>query len=165
MRESSQRGSKMHKYLEEYLIGQTKLDFIDNDPYIMAKKIIESSLDLKLDELWGAEVSIYYPDLYAGTIDACGIYNKKESIIDFKQSNKPKKREWIEDYFFQVAAYSLAHNEVYDTNIKQGVILVCTPPPEMNFQEFILDGDELFDYQSQFKRKARQYLQMTKNEF
>ena len=113
----------------------------------------------------GAEVNIYYPDLYAGTIDACGVYNNKESIIDFKQSNKPKKREWIEDYFFQVAAYSLAHNEIHNSNITQGVILVCTPPigePTDNlevkfqnivFQEFIVDGDELFDYQVKFKKK------------
>tara|TARA_Y100000996_G_scaffold396215_1_gene362097 strand:- start:14 stop:739 length:726 start_codon:yes stop_codon:yes gene_type:complete len=176
MIESSQRGSKMHKYLEEYLIGQTKLDIINDDSYLMSKKIIDSSLDTKLSELWGAEVNIYYPDLYAGTIDACGIYDNKESIIDFKQSNKPKKREWIEDYFFQVAAYSLAHNEIHNTNITQGVILVCTPPigefsdnymtklQNIVFQEFILEGDELFDYQVKFKKKARQYIQMISNE-
>tara|TARA_Y100000817_G_scaffold305759_1_gene290200 strand:+ start:1142 stop:1867 length:726 start_codon:yes stop_codon:yes gene_type:complete len=176
IRESSKRGSKMHKYLEEYLIGQTKLDIIDDDSFLMSKKIIDSSLDSKLSELWGAEVNIYYPDLFAGTIDACGLYDGKESIIDFKQSNKPKKREWIEDYFFQVAAYSLAHNEVHNTNITQGVILVCTPPTgdksdsleaklqNIVFQEFKIDDNELFDYQVKFKKKAKLYMSMTSNE-
>ena len=176
MRESSQRGSRMHKHLEEYLVGQAKLDIIDEESFLMSKKIIDNSLDSKLSELWGAEVNIYYPDLFAGTIDACGIYDGKESVIDFKQSNKPKKREWIEDYFFQVAAYSLAHNEVYNSNITQGVILVCTPPTgnasdsletklqSIVFQEFKIDNNELFDYQVKFKKKAKSYMSMISNE-
>ena len=157
MRESSQRGSRMHKHLEEYLVGQEKLDIIDEESFLMSKKIID-------------------PDLFAGTIDACGIYDGKESVIDFKQSNKPKKREWIEDYFFQVAAYSLAHNEVYNSNITQGVILVCTPPTgnasdsletklqNIVFQEFKIDNNELFDYQVKFKKKAKSYMSMISNE-
>jgi len=95
--------------------------------------------------------------LYAGTADACGLYNSKESILDFKQSNKPKKREWIEDYFLQIAAYGLAHNEVYSTNITQGVILVCTPPPECVFQEFILSGNDFKRYQELFLKKVETY--------
>ena len=159
MSESSRRGTQMHQYLEEFLIGQVKINFegFDTEPYQMSKKIIEESLITKLNELWGAEVNVYFPNLYAGTADACGIYNNTESILDFKQSNKPKKRNWLDDYFLQVAAYSLAHNEIYKTKITQGVILVCTPPPALQFQEFIIKDNELRKFQEIFLKKVEEY--------
>ena len=92
----------------------------------MAKKIIAAGLE-DLTEVWGSEVTVYYPGLYAGATDLAGIYDYSESIIDFKQSNKPKRGEWIEDYFMQLGAYAMAHNYVYGTKIDQGVILMCTP--------------------------------------
>ena len=145
---SSTRGTQMHKYIEEYLVGQSNIELTiaTTDSKLMSEKIISNGLS-NLNELWGAEVTLSYPLLYAGTADACGLYNNKESILDFKQSNKPKKREWIEDYFLQIAAYGLAHNKVYSTNISQGVILICTPPPECIFQEFIISGKDFQRYQ------------------
>ncbi len=162
---SSSRGTAMHKYIEDYLTGQVKLDLLQNDnedSLIMSKQIIENGIS-KLDELWGAEVTLSYPNSYAGTADALGIYNGKESILDFKQSNKPKKREWIEDYFLQISAYAMAHNKVYNTKICQGVILVCTPPPEILFQEFIVDGEEFISYQEKFLKKVEQFNLSSKN--
>ena len=164
LRDSSSRGSKMHKHLEEYLIGQSKIDFESDETFAMSQKIIDESLNKKLNEVWGSEVNVYLPNSYAGTADACGVYNNKESILDFKQSNKPKKREWITDYFLQVAAYSLAHNHIYETNISQGVILVCTPPPQLEFQEFVIEAEELKDYQNLFKNKVREYYQIRDHE-
>ena len=163
MKTSSSRGTKMHKYIEEYLIGQSNIDlsFEISDSKLMSNKIISEGL-CNLDELWGAEVTLSFPRLYAGTADACGLYNGKESILDFKQSNKPKKREWIEDYFMQIAAYGLAHNKVYSTNISQGVILVCTPPPMCLFQEFILSKDDFEKYQDQFLDRVDSYKSLTK---
>ena len=163
MKTSSSRGTKMHKYIEEYLIGQSNIDlsFEISDSKLMSNKIISEGL-CNLDELWGAEVTLSFPRLYAGTADACGLYNGKESILDFKQSNKPKKREWIEDYFMQIAAYGLAHNKVYSTNISQGVILVCTPPPMCLFQEFILSKDDFEKYQDQFLDRVDSYQSLTK---
>ena len=163
MKTSSSRGTKMHKYIEEYLIGQSNIDlsFEISDSKLMSNKIISEGL-CNLDELWGAEVTLSFPRLYAGTADACGLYNGKESILDFKQSNKPKKREWIEDYFMQIAAYGLAHNKVYSTNISQGVILVCTPPPMCLFQEFILSKDDFEKYQDQFLDRVDSYESLTK---
>ena len=148
----------MHKHIEEYLIGQSNIDLSSetNDAQLMSNKIINEGL-CNLYELWGAEVTLSFPWLYAGTADACGLYNGKESILDFKQSNKPKKREWIEDYFLQIAAYGLAHNEVYSTNITQGVILICTPPPECVIQEFILSGNDFKRYQELFLKKVETY--------
>ena len=125
----------------------------------MAEKIIHDGL-YSLDELWGCEVTLSYPDLYAGTADACGVYDGIQSIIDFKQSNKPKKRQWIEDYFIQLAAYAMAHNIEYSTNISQGIILMCTPPPQIMFQKFVIDGEEFKHYQDKFLEKVNQFNSM-----
>jgi genome maintenance exonuclease 1 len=155
----------MHKHIEDYLTGQVKLDLLANEneeSLIMSEKIIQNGIS-NLDELWGAEITLSYPDSYAGTADASGIYGGKQSILDFKQSNKPKKREWIEDYFLQISAYALAHNKTYDTQISQGVILVCTPPPETLFQEFIVGGDEFIEYQQKFLKKVEQFNLLTQN--
>jgi len=165
MHESSSRGTAMHKHIENYLTGQVSLnlDSVNTDESIlMSEEIIQNGIS-NLDELWGAEVTLSYPGLYAGTADASGIYNGKQSILDFKQSNKPKKREWIEDYFLQISAYAMAHNKVYKTQVCQGVILVCTPPPDILFQEFIVDGEEFIQYQEQFFKKVDQFNLLLKN--
>ena len=101
------------------------------------------------------EATLYYPNKYAGTTDCIGIYEGKETIIDFKQSNKPKKEEYIEDYFLQLGAYSLAHNAVYNSRIAQGVILLCTV--DNLFQDFKIEGDQLTKYQNRFLEKVEQF--------
>ena len=143
---ASSRGSQMHNYLESYLLGRENLSFFeDNEQYkLMAKEIIEKGLKNRLDEIWGVECTLYYPEKYAGTADCVGVYEGKETIIDFKQSNKPKKAEYIDSWFLQTAAYSLAHNVVYDSNITSCVILVCTV--ENLFQEFRIQGPEPVSY-------------------
>ena len=122
------RGTAMHSYLEMHLNGQGLLDLSDEGRAArgMAQKIIDEGLK-DLEEIWGNEVVLYYPELYAGQTDLVGIYQGRDSIIDFKQSNKPKRDEWITDYYLQGAAYLEAHNNVYNTNIEQIVILICTP--------------------------------------
>ena len=101
------------------------------------------------------EATVYYPDKYAGTADCIGVYENKESLIDFKNANKPKKDEWIDDYYLQCAAYAMAHNVVYGIQISQGVILVCTK--DNLFQRFIIDGERIKKYQNQFMEKVEQY--------
>ena len=157
IKKSSTRGTKMHKHLEEYLIGQSKMDLGFDDSHIMSQKIINKALKIKLTEVWGSEINLYYPKKYAGTADAVGIYDGIQSILDFKQSNKTKRKEWIIDYFYQVAAYSLAHNYIYQTDITQCVILICTPPPLLEFQEFVIKDDELVNYQHLFVDRVSQY--------
>jgi genome maintenance exonuclease 1 len=132
----------MHRILEGYLLGQNHADFSDlgQDAGVMAQTIIESGIKGHLDEIWGSEITVYYPELYAGATDLVGIYNGRESIIDFKQSNKPKRREWITDYFLQLAAYAMAHNYIHKTNIQSGVILMCTK--DNYFQKFIVKDEE-----------------------
>ena len=104
----------------------------------------------KVSEIWGVEIPLYFPSLYAGTTDGVGIHLGEESILDYKQTNKPKKQEWIEDYYLQLTAYALAHNEVYGTNIRKGVVLMCVKPGDDGipvYQEFVLESKD-FDYWS-----------------
>lgn len=167
--EAASRGTRMHSYLEHYVkTGETKPR--GTNPYswashAMADVVINSGLK-SVSEFWGIEVSLYYPEIYAGTTDCVGIHNGQESILDFKQTNKPKKREWIDDYFLQLAAYSEAHNELHGTNIKKGVVLMCVKPdvdeqqnllttPE--YQEFILEGDEFEKYRSLWWKRVEQF--------
>ena len=150
------RGTAMHTFLEAYIrgTGHKDLTSIGKEAEPMAKKIIESGLG-DLGEVWGTEVTLYYPDLYAGATDIVGIYNGRESIIDFKQTNKTKKREWIDDYFIQLGAYAMAHNYVYRTTIQQGVILMCSK--DGLFQKFEVSDKEFVGYQHAFLKKVDQY--------
>ncbi len=154
--EAANRGTRMHKYLEDFIKGEQLKESVSN-PYaqqslVMAKKVITEGF-VNVKEVWGSEVPLYFPELYAGTTDCVGVHDGEEAILDFKQSNKPKKLEWIEDYFLQLTAYALAHNEVHGTNIRKGVIMMCVRPPEISpgtwgepqYQQFILEPKD-FDY-------------------
>ena len=133
------RGTALHSYLEKYILGEGLLDLTDEgvEAERMGKVIIEKGLP-DLEEIWGSECVLHYPGLYAGATDLCGIYQGRESIIDFKQSNKPKREEYIGDYYLQLVAYATAHDQVYGTQIEQGVILMCTP--DLFFQKFVING-------------------------
>jgi genome maintenance exonuclease 1 len=150
------RGTAMHSFLEHHLNGQGLLDLSDEGRAArnMAETIIKQGLG-DLQEIWGNEVVLYYPDLYAGQTDLCGIYQGRDSIIDFKQSNKPKRDEWIEDYYLQGAAYATAHDCIYGTNIEQTVILMCTP--DNFFQRFIVNGQRFKYYKSEWLRRLDAY--------
>ena len=150
------RGTSMHTYLEGYIKGERHLDLtsVGKEAGIMAQKVIDSGLG-DLEEVWGTEVTLYYPGLYAGQTDVVGIYNGRESIIDFKQTNKPKQREWIGDYFTQLAAYAMAHNYVYDTKIQSGIILMCSK--DGFFQKFEVFDEEFRSYMHVFLKKIDQY--------
>mgnify|MGYP001388339095 FL=1 len=140
--DAAERGTIMHRILEGYLLGQGHADLSDQGQLagVMAKKVIESGIRGHLDEIWGSEITVYYPGLYAGATDCVGVYDGRPAIIDFKQSNKPKRKEWIEDYFVQLAAYAMAHNYVYNTKIQSGIILMCTK--DKLFQKFEIKDKE-----------------------
>ena len=153
---SAMRGTAMHKFLEAYIdgTGHKDLTSIGKEAEPMARKIIESGLG-DLGEIWGQEVTLYYPGLYAGATDIVGVYDGQPAIIDFKQTNKPKKREWITDYFCQLGAYCMAHNYVYGTKIQKGVILMCSK--DLLFQKFEVEGNDFVKHQHDFLRKIDQY--------
>jgi hypothetical protein len=156
--EAAGRGTRMHKFIEDY-IKEGVLKEPGSNPYsiqshLMAKSIIEKGL-CNLNEAWGVEVPLYFPKVYAGTTDLCGVHNGDEAIMDHKQSNKVKKREWIEDYFIQSAAYATAHNEVYGTNIRKGVIFMCTA--DNQYLEFIIEGTEFDNYVGKWFQRCEEY--------
>ncbi len=150
------RGTAMHTYLEHYVKGGNVLDLTDvgREASGMGETIIEKGFP-DLEEVWGVECTLHYPGLYAGQTDLCGIYQGRESIIDFKQSNKPKKAEWIDDYKLQLVAYAMAHDQVYGTRIEQGVILMCTP--DNFFQRFLVNGSEFREWKWEWLKKIDQY--------
>ena len=156
--EAASRGTRMHTYLENYIKGDVLKETVTN-PFAqqsldMAKIVIEQGFP-KISEVWGSEVPLYFPELYAGTTDCCGMHDGDESILDFKQTNKPKKLEWIGDYFLQLTAYALAHNEIHGTNIRKGVILMCSK--DFEYQEFILEPKD-FDYWTEgWCKRVEQY--------
>ena len=121
------RGTAMHKILEMYILKQGYLDEteVGKQAHNMALRVIEQGL-CNVPEYYGTECTLYYPGLYAGQTDLVGIHKGQDAIIDFKQTNKPKKREWIEDYCLQLAAYAMAHNFIYKTKITKGVVMMCS---------------------------------------
>jgi genome maintenance exonuclease 1 len=133
----------------------------------MAQQIVEHGLK-NADEIWGIEVPLYVPGLYAGTTDACGLYHGQPTILDYKQTNKPKKKEWIEDYFLQLCAYAAAHNEVHGTDIRQGAILMAVAPKEISpglfeqaeFQTWTLNGNEWNIWMDRWFDRVEQYYKL-----
>ena len=152
--EAATRGTYMHDILERQIRDGNIWDYKPENAeqkraYKMACTIMDEGFP-NISQVYGCEISLYYPDKYAGKSDVIGIHNDELSIMDFKQTNKPKRRQWVWDYFQQLAAYTLAHNELYNTDIEKGVILMCSM--DCLYQEFILEGDE-------FKRAADAWLE------
>ncbi len=151
------RGTVMHRIIEGYITGDGHADLspMGQAAGLMGQTIFKEGLKGRMDEVWGSEITLYYPGLYAGATDLVGVYEGREAIIDFKQSNKPKRREWIEDYFTQMAAYAMAHNHVYNTQIQSGVILMCTPGNY--FQKFVVKDKEFQQYMWKWVSRVDQF--------
>lgn len=167
--EAANRGTRMHTYLEHYVktgeIKERGSNPFSWPSHAMAKSVIDHGLK-HVTEFWGVEIPLYFPKIYAGTTDGAGIHLGQESILDYKQTNKPKKREWVDDYFLQLCAYAEAHNEVYGTNINKGVVLMCVKPeldknnnvistPE--YQEFVIEGKEFDLYRQAWWQRVEKY--------
>jgi genome maintenance exonuclease 1 len=120
----------------------------------MAQTVIDN-IEPHLNEVWGSEVNLYYPGLYAGTTDLLGVWKGKPAVMDFKQTNKPKKREWIEDYFMQAAAYGMAHNELYNTNIERAAIFMCSR--ECEWQLFEVEPEEFKFWTEKWAGRVEQF--------
>jgi len=160
---SSRRGTAMHKFLESHIqgIGYDDLTPIGCQAKPMAQKVIEKGFK-SVEEYYGSEVMLYYPGLYAGSTDLVCLHDNLETVVDFKQSNRPKKEEWIEDYFIQVAAYAMAHDEVYKSTIRQAVIMICTP--DLYYQEFKIQDADLRSYKHKFLKRLDMYHELIHDE-
>ena len=167
--EAANRGTRMHKYLEDYVktgaIQPPGTNPYSKQSHAMAEVVIQQGL-CNVNEIWGVEVPLYFPGLYAGTTDGLGLHLNEQAIIDYKQTNKPKKEEWIEDYYLQLTAYALAHNEVHGTNIRKGVVLMCVQP-KLNeklemidtpvYQEFILKPEDFSYWERRWWDRVEEY--------
>jgi len=156
--EAAGRGTRMHKFLEDYVETGVMPDAGTN-PYSiqarkMAEKIQEKAL-VDLEEAWGQEVNLFFPKIYAGTTDLVGIYKGNHCIMDYKQTNKPKKKEWVEDYYLQLVAYVEAHNEVHGTDIREGHIFMCSQ--DFQYQQFDLLPEEYDYWKDRWWKRVEQY--------
>jgi|TARA_X000000950_G_scaffold6956_1_gene7611 hypothetical protein len=154
-------GTRMHKYLEDY-IEFGKWPTPGTNPFakqahMMAAQIKEKAMT-HVDEIWGSEVNLYMPQMYAGTTDLVGTYKGQPSIMDFKQTNKPKKLEWVVDYFLQLVAYAEAHNEIYGTEIREGHVFMCSREGE--YQQFDIWPDEYQEWRTEWYNRVYQYYEM-----
>jgi len=154
--ESAARGTAMHKILEKYILEQGYLDetAVGKQAHNMAIQVIQSGLS-NVTEYYGTECTLYYPGLYAGQTDLVGIHKGQDAIIDFKQTNKPKRKEWIDDYFMQLSAYAMAHNILFGTTISKGVVMMCSK--DNYYQEFIVEGEEFKKHAHNFLRRVDEY--------
>ncbi len=153
---SSKRGTAMHKFIEKHIqgVGYDDLTPLGREARTMAHKIIEKGL-APVEEYFGSEITLYYPGLYAGATDLICMHDGMETIVDFKQANQPKRREWINDYHIQIAAYAMAHDYVHKSCIRQGVIMVCTP--DSYYQEFKFQDAELRKWKHKFLKRLDEY--------
>ena len=160
---SSKRGTAMHKFLEKHIqsSGYDDLTEIGQQAKPMAQKIIEQGL-IPISEYYGSEIMVHYPGLYAGSTDLVCMHNDLETIVDFKQSNRPKKQEWIDDYFLQIAAYAMAHDAYYGSEIRQGVIMICTP--DLYYQEFRITDQGLRSWKHKFLKRLDHYNELISDE-
>ena len=157
-KEAAGVGTSMHGFLENYTKGEelpNKTNLVHVQGLKMAEVVIQDGLS-KVDEVWGSEVHLYYPDLYAGTTDLVGVHNGVPAIMDFKQTNKPKKEEWVDNYKLQGAAYALAHNHVYKTDIRKIVIMMCSR--DLQYQEFVVEGEAFDEWSKGWSDRLMQYL-------
>ena len=150
------RGTAMHKILEMFILKQGYLDEteVGKQAHNMALRVIEQGL-CNVPEYYGTECTLYYPGLYAGQTDLVGIHKGQDAIIDFKQSNKPKRPEWIGDYKLQLAAYAMAHNILFNTQITKGVVMMCTK--DNYYQQFVIEGEEFKQSMHNFLRRVDEY--------
>ena len=169
--EAANRGTRMHTYLEHYVKTGTQREAGTNPfswpSHAMAQVVIEQGLQ-QVEEFWGTEVPLYFPQIYAGTTDCVGVHQGQPAILDFKQTNKPKRTEWIDEYFLQLAAYAEAHNQVHGTKIRRGVILMCVKPEQDDqghlitqpqYQQWVVEGAEFDQHTQRWWARVEQYYQ------
>tara|TARA_B100001094_G_C17970565_1_gene690078 strand:- start:6 stop:692 length:687 start_codon:yes stop_codon:yes gene_type:complete len=156
---AANRGTVMHNILEHWALGEYETynpgnNIVHRQAKAMAQVVVDN-IQNDVDEIWGTEVNLCSANLYAGTTDLVGMYKGKPTIMDFKQTNKPKKREWIEDYFLQGAAYANAHNEMFETKIENVAIFMCSGDCE--WQLFEVDAEEFKTWEYKWAVRLFEY--------
>ena len=150
-------GTHMHSVIERMVAGKSlprPTNWLMVKGYEMGYRLVLEQFS-SVDEIWGSEITLYIPNRYAGTTDMVGLYKGKPAIIDFKQSNKPKRHEWITDYFHQLSAYALAHDYQFGTEIEMGVVMMAMQSG--GTQVFTTTGSEFLQYKRGWLERVEQY--------
>ena len=157
--EAAGLGTLLHEHMECHIqsIPRPKgTNLVRKMAENMADVIIQRGLP-GLQEIWGIESRLYYPGLYAGTTDLVGIYDGCPAIMDYKNTKKMKRRDMLENYFDQTVAYALAHNALFDTNIRKGVIFMVAR--DLQYETFILEGSEFDKHEVLFLKRLEKYME------
>lgn len=157
-KESAGLGTKVHNALEQYILGEDYEIKGNNFVSILARDMTNLMINegfAGVDEVWGTEIGLIAPGLYAGTTDCVGMHGGEEAIIDFKTSKKIKPAKWVQDYFLQCCAYAMAHNEMYGTKIRKGVILMVSRDVEL--KEYVIEGEEFDKYCGLWTARLEEY--------
>ena len=160
---AANRGTVMHNILEHWALGEYKTynpgnNIVHQQAKAMAQVVVDN-IENDVDEIWGTEVNLVAKELYAGTTDLVGVYKGEATIMDFKQTNKPKKREWIDDYFLQGAAYANAHNEMYGTDISRIAIFMCSG--DCQWQLFESDPEDFKDWEMKWAQRLEKFYRLS----
>ena len=156
--EAANVGTIMHNILEHWV----KNEEYEGDSMLQAKMMadtVKQNIEADIDEVWGSEVNLCYPQLYAGTTDLVGVYKGEPHSMDFKQTNKPKKREWIDDYFMQAAAYGMAHNEIFETKIQHAAIFMCSR--DCNWQLWEVGPEEFKQWEEKWAKRVEEFYNLS----
>lgn len=156
--EAASRGSSMHKHIEDYITEGKEIVEDANEIHTSMALTVLENIKPKLKEIWGSEINLYYPGKYAGTTDIAGVWDNKPAIVDFKQTNKPKKEEWIDDYKLQLVSYAEAHNTLFGTDIQTGVIVMCSQ--FLDYQEFYISETVYSYYKNQWWERVEEYYKL-----
>jgi len=125
-RKAAGRGTAVHQIIEDYL---NNLDDPIKDKMpdaVVMFKQLQPILDKSISKVYMQEAPLWsYKYRLAGRVDCVADIKGKLSVVDFKTSMKPKKREWVTDYFLQTAAYSHMIGEMYGDTVEQTVIFIA----------------------------------------
>ena len=156
--EATTIGTAVHLAIENYLYGKDWKNFTDDKMGLMSQQIAQRFIDdclNDIDEVWGLESGLVVDGLYAGTADCIGMFKGRPTIIDFKTAKQIKRKDWIEDYFLQGAAYANAHNVMHGTQINSIAILMVDR--DLLFKEFFVSENEFDNFTDKWKKRIIGY--------
>ena len=157
--QAATRGTSVHKLAEDYIdnVDDWKGKAMPNNLYTFSH--LKDIIDNRLNNVWFQEEYLYSDRLKcAGQVDCIAEFDGELSIVDFKTSRKPKKIEWITNYFIQASFYAAAFYERTGVPIRQGVILITVDHNEP--QVFKINTHE---YLQRFLDVRQKYRELKEN--
>lgn len=128
---ASGRGTRVHEIIEKYINNQEDYRNGYTPDIIQSFLDIRHILDDRIGTVYAMEAPLYSNHLgVAGRVDCVAEFDGKLSIIDFKTSMKPKRIEWIKNYFMQESAYAIMWEERTGMPIVQLVTIISVDNSE-----------------------------------